>query len=188
MAALGLMSNLSEYALTVHVDVFRLLSPNSYFNSSKYSDVTIHFSTGSVKAHKLVLAQGSDYFRALFESSFKVRNVRVPLGGMAYADGMVLQEASASDIDLQGDDQYAVYGLIAYFYGLHFNGRDANSKERFAITCDARGVEYVKYQVDLYIVASKYLVPDLCSQVASDFVEMLDSLIMVDEYTVYVEP
>lgn len=54
-----------------------MLTPSRYYNSEKHSDVTIELKGKSIKAHKLVLSEGSEYFRACFEGNFKVIVYRV---------------------------------------------------------------------------------------------------------------
>jgi len=51
---------------------YKKLTGCSYYQSDKYTDVTIRFGGQDRKMHKVVLAAGSQYFRAAFESSFKV--------------------------------------------------------------------------------------------------------------------
>ena len=46
---------------------------DSFFDSPSFSDVTIHFSGGAIKAHKLALAQGAPYFRSMLLGDIKVR-------------------------------------------------------------------------------------------------------------------
>ena len=43
-----------------------------YFDLPKYSDVTIRFSGEEIRAHKLILANGSDYFQTCFDGNFAV--------------------------------------------------------------------------------------------------------------------
>lgn len=43
-----------------------------YYNSTTYSDVCIHFHGHKIRAHRIVLASASEYFRAAFERGFKV--------------------------------------------------------------------------------------------------------------------
>jgi len=121
----------------------------------------------------MVLGQASDYFKALLESGFKV-SLTARATTMRNELTSRFQEASAPTIELIGDDWCAVYGLIAHFYGLHYDGHNECSLEPLTVTSDDRGAAYVVYQVDLYVVASKYLVPSLCSAIKSDLEHMLD--------------
>ncbi|KAK5123786.1 hypothetical protein LTR85_002422 [Meristemomyces frigidus] len=167
MAAVGMIGNLAEWVEYL----WRLnqgLMRRSYFKSPKYSDITIRFGACEVQAHKLVLAQSSDFFRASFDSGFK--------------------EASAATVDLKDDDPNAMFGLLAHIYSLHFNGRNGyvKHKDRAKVSCDENGAEYVKYQVTLYITASKYLVPTLCTRVAEDFGQMLDCIVVDGGHSGYI--
>ncbi|KAK5134184.1 hypothetical protein LTR08_006844 [Meristemomyces frigidus] len=152
MAVIGMAGSLSEY-----------------FQSAKYSDITIRFGTVEVPAHKIVLVQGSDWFRTIFESGFK--------------------EATKSTIELKEDSVKAAFGLLAHLYGLHFNGRDGywHPHDRTTVFSTDNGMEYVKYQVDLYVAASKYLVPLLCTQIRNEFGVMLEGVLQADGYPVYLE-
>lgn len=49
-----------------------VLTDSRYYNSEKHSDITILLQDGTIKAHKLVLSEGSDYCKACFEGGFKV--------------------------------------------------------------------------------------------------------------------
>lgn len=51
--------------------VLSLNYTTSFFNDNTLSDVTIKFGCESIQAHKVILAQGSDYFKKMFCRSFK---------------------------------------------------------------------------------------------------------------------
>jgi hypothetical protein len=45
---------------------------HSYFDDSTFSDITIKLSDRVVRLHRVVLYQGSEYFRSLLAGNFKV--------------------------------------------------------------------------------------------------------------------
>ena len=50
-----------------------------YYNTETLSDVMLRFGEYKLPAHKLVLANGSGFFKAMFEGNFQVRS-RVSTG------------------------------------------------------------------------------------------------------------
>jgi len=72
MASLGMVENMKGCVLLATI-LHTLSDTARYFNSAKHSDVTIELDGKNIKAHKLVLSQGSDYFKACFEGGWKVR-------------------------------------------------------------------------------------------------------------------
>jgi len=44
-----------------------------YYDNELYSDIEVSFGDHEIHAHRLILAEASDYFRAAFERGFKVR-------------------------------------------------------------------------------------------------------------------
>lgn len=48
------------------------LTAHSYFDCEDLSDVTIELKGKSIKAHRLILAQGADYFKNLFSVKCEV--------------------------------------------------------------------------------------------------------------------
>ncbi|KAI7338336.1 aquaporin-like protein [Hortaea werneckii] len=132
---------------------------SEYFDSKTMSDVTVVFATEhgtcSISAHKIVLAQSSDFFKRAFIGSFKVR------------------EASSTEIRLHDDNPFALFSLLAYCYGLRFDGRSEYSKTDIAIECNDHGAAYVQHQVDVYVVADKYGVGNLCTDILTKLPAML---------------
>lgn len=59
--------------------------------------------------------------------------------------------------------------------------------EPVEIPCDDQGTEHVKYRVDLYVVANKYLVPNLCAEIVQEFADMLFAITGTGTYPTYVE-
>ncbi|KAK3676862.1 hypothetical protein LTR78_003066 [Recurvomyces mirabilis] len=101
-------------------------------------------------AHKLVLAQGSDYFKSCFEGSFS--------------------EAQSSALTLNDDpDPQALFLLIGTLYGHPAYDMEALRTLDNPITTIVR-------IVDLHIVANKYLVPALSAQILVDLPTMLQHL------------
>ncbi|KAK5685407.1 hypothetical protein LTS10_003485 [Elasticomyces elasticus] len=131
----------------------------AYFNSPAHADLTLCFGPHKLPAHKLLLIQGSDYFKAMLNSQFA--------------------EARASSITLEDDRPEAVKSLISTFHG-----HAAYNKQ--AINSTADGLAELTSVIDLYVTASKYLVPTLCSQIVDDFPEMLEAVAAGKEYSVNV--
>lgn len=147
-----------------------------YYQSTKYSDITIRFSGRELPAHKIVLAEGSEYFRALFEHDFKVGSLTTCAYYFElFSNSGKHQEASAAAIDLHDDHAHALCGMIATFYG-------HSGHEKTSVTNSENGAAYVMYTIDLYVTASKYLVPTLCSEVVRDMGEMMEVLTEDDGY------
>ncbi|KAK3050677.1 hypothetical protein LTR09_008043 [Extremus antarcticus] len=111
-----------------------------YFDSAKHSDVTIKFSGHELKAHKIRLCCASDYFRGAFEGNF--------------------QEASSNILELHYDDPDAIKGLVAWVYGLYYDGRGTFSPSPCQPTSgDLRWAR--RHLVNLFAAAKKYLVLSL---------------------------
>ncbi|RMZ20865.1 hypothetical protein D0859_15124 [Hortaea werneckii] len=140
---------------------------SEYFDSKTMSDVTVVFATEhgtcSISAHKIVLAQSSDFFKRAFIGSFKVR---------LYLS-LKNREASSTEIRLHDDNPFALFSLLAYCYGLRFDGRSEYSKTDIAIECNDHGAAYVQHQVDVYVVADKYGVGNLCTDILTKLPAML---------------
>lgn len=89
----------------------------------------------------------------------------------------IAQDADLPVLELKDDAPLALYGLIADLYGAEIfanTGEPDNRRRNFA--CDEDGAGFVKYQVNLYVTADKYLVPGLCSRIADDFPGMLGAI------------
>lgn len=73
-----------------------------------------------------------------------------------------------------------MFGVLAHVYGLNYDGRNGytKDKDRTKVPCDATGAAYVQYQVTLYVTASKYLVPTLCTQIADEFGQLLGCIVV----------
>lgn len=106
------------------------------------------FGPREIKAHKIVLSQASDYLSAAFES--EVRTAKSPL------------------LKLQEDGPVAVRGMIAFIYGLHYDGLFGYVRSKPVVTCNGVGFRYVVYLIDLYVIAGKYLATGLQHSIASD--------------------
>jgi len=48
-----------------------------YYNSELYSDVCIDFAERKIHAHRLILAEASNYFKGAFERGFKVNLAQI---------------------------------------------------------------------------------------------------------------
>lgn len=142
------------------------------------SDVTVVFQTEhgtcSISAHKIVLAQSSDFFKKAFIGNFKVY-LYLSLVELHKQSAMLtyLQEASSAQIRLHDDNPFALFSLLAYCYGLRFDGRSEYSKTDIPIDCNDHGAAYVQHQVDVYVVADKYGVVNLCTDIHTKLPGML---------------
>nr|POF06971.1 hypothetical protein CFP56_31595 [Quercus suber] len=121
----------------------------SYFKTGDFADATIQFCGGRQPVHKIVLAQGSDYFSRLFLGSFA--------------------EARSESVVLIDDGADAVHNLIAHLYGIEVVNAD--------VTCSEAGFNIVRIQIETYAVARKYLVPALCAKIEQSFAGNLASLL-----------
>ncbi|KAI6915162.1 hypothetical protein KC318_g109 [Hortaea werneckii] len=130
---------------------------SEYFDSKTMSDVTVVFDTEhgtcTISAHKIVLAQSSDFFKKAFIGNFR--------------------EASSTEIRLHDDNLFALFSLLAYCYGLRFDGRSEYSKSDIPIDCNDHGAAYVQHQVDVFVVADKYGVVNLCTDIQTKLPGML---------------
>lgn len=84
-----------------------------------------------------------------------------------------MQEANQTEIRLHDDSYNAVIGMIAYCYGLTFDGRSEYSKDGLIVHEDFRSACYVRHTVDLYIAADKYGIASFCNKILIDFPGML---------------
>ncbi|KAF2770465.1 hypothetical protein EJ03DRAFT_63182 [Teratosphaeria nubilosa] len=132
-----------------------------FFKSPKLSDVTIKFGGHfEISAHKLVLVQHSDYFKTMFNGNFCEFTNRV--------------------VEVKDNEPFAFQGLIAYCYGLQHDGTRQFTRDGHHSTDDGAILSnnaYLMYQVDLYVVAQKYLVPALCTQIVTNLPSMLRKLV-----------
>lgn len=79
--------------------------------------------------------------------------------------------------------------MLADCYGLVFDGRSEYSKEGVTIDCNDNGAGFVQYKVNLYVVADKYGVANLCTQIKERFPDMLVCITStsVKEYPAYLD-
>ncbi|KAI7204379.1 hypothetical protein KC316_g710 [Hortaea werneckii] len=132
-----------------------------YFDSKTMSDVTVLFQTEhgtcSISAHKIVLAQSSDFFKKAFIGNFK--------------------EAASAQVRLHDDDPRALFGLVGHCYGLHYDGSFHYSKSDIPIDCNDDGAAYIQHRVNVYVVADKYGVVNLCNEIRDKLPDMLDRIV-----------
>lgn len=146
------------------------------------SDVTVIFDTEhgtcSISAHKIVLAQSSDFFKKAFIGNFKVHlfSSLAKLCKRFVRLTPPSQEAASAEIRLHDDNSFALFSLLAYCYGLRFDGRSEYSKTDIRIDCDDHGAAYVQHQVDVYVVADKYGVGNLCADILTKLPGMLSRI------------
>ncbi|KAI6851023.1 hypothetical protein KC332_g322 [Hortaea werneckii] len=145
---------------------------SEYFDSKTMSDVTVVFDTEhgtcSISAHKIVLAQSSDFFKKAFIGNFKV-HLSSTLAKLPKRSAKLTpppsQEATSAEIRLHDDNPFALFSLLASCYGLRFDGRSEYSKTDIPIACDPAGAAYVQHQINVYVVADKYGVGNLCTNI-----------------------
>ncbi|CAK4031032.1 BTB POZ domain [Lecanosticta acicola] len=128
-----------------------------YFDKDTYSDVTIRSGSDTIKAHKVVIAQASPYFVSCFERGFKETNQ--PL------------------IDLHEDEPKAVRGMIAYAYGLHFDGKPSYDESRAIPSASDQSLAYAKFQIDLWVVSVKYMFFSVAGEIQYCLKDVLASLL-----------
>ncbi|KAF2162872.1 hypothetical protein M409DRAFT_26727 [Zasmidium cellare ATCC 36951] len=135
-----------------------------YFITATFSDVTIHLDNGDqVKAHKVILAAHSEHFRKMFESVFV--------------------KSSARDVCLHDDDAEELYGLLAWCYGLLYDGTHTFPKQSSAdylfsygarVTYDPSRLQYL---VNLHTTADKYMVLQLKVHAMENFALAMEQLV-----------
>ncbi|KAK3634092.1 protein modification by small protein conjugation [Elasticomyces elasticus] len=79
------------------------LTLSGFFNSPEHSDITLRSGDDEIHAHKVILAQGSPYFRQLFAQQDK--------------------DQQDETITLKGEPD-ALKGMLAWLYGLEYYGSD----------------------------------------------------------------
>lgn len=130
----------------------RVLTYHSYFDNAAHCDVTIHFRGGKVHAHKVMLAAQSEHFYKMFESGF--------------------METSARDVHLKEDDPDALFGLLAWCYGLLCIATSCVAEEHTVLETQYHGSDFedhLKYIAELYVTADKYTVPALKAHAKKHF-------------------
>ncbi|RMZ12177.1 hypothetical protein D0864_00789 [Hortaea werneckii] len=155
---------------------------SEYFDSKTMSDVTVVFDTEngtcSISAHKIVLAQSSDFFKKAFIGNFKV-HLSSTLSKLRKRSTKLKppsQEATSTEIRLHDDNPFALFSLLASCYGLRFDGRSEYSKTDIPIDCNPPGAAHVQHQVDVYVVADKYGVGNLCTDIQTKLPSMLSRI------------
>lgn len=154
------------------------------WNSARFSDLLIKFSGREVRAHRLILCQGSTYFDKLCgpESPFAVRLAL--LSDNAYT-GLTSksQEANKSEIELQDDDPDALEAMLRHLYGARFTPPALSLKPH----------DKVRYYCNVVVVADKYGLFTLAQQAHASLKTFVTSLeepslllealvILTDEY------
>lgn len=66
--------------------------------------------------------------------------------------------------------------LLAYCYGLHYDGRSNYFKTDMLIECNDDGAAYVQHRVNVYVVADKYRVVNLCNDIQVKLPGMLSRI------------
>lgn len=152
-----------------------LLNVSRYFDSPKYSDVIIRFDGGELKAHKMILAEGSEYFKTCFNSEFKVGTMS-SYSSFARLMNIVPQESNSNVIELHGDDPRVIRGVIAYIYGRTVFGEEYKDNgewyafgEGYETKTGCDQLDAIKYEIDLYVCATKYLVTGICYSIIREW-------------------
>ena len=163
------------------VRIIEKLTHYRYFDTDTHSDVTVRSGPESIKAHKIVLCQASPYFASCFEKGFKVSAER-PTIALHTVDQEISQEKSQPILDLKEDDPKAIRGLIAWACGLHFDGISSYNWFRYKPTACVEGVKFVKYQIDLWVAANKYMFWTLASEISMGLAALLKGIVSSRSY------
>ncbi|KAL1646597.1 hypothetical protein SLS58_003183 [Diplodia intermedia] len=115
----------------------RALGLPAFSGSDQFSDITLKFSGCEFKAHKVILAAKSGWFRGAFESAFK--------------------EGSADEIELHDDDPEALEIALRFLYGYRIRV-PADEQATFEVN--------VAWYLILYEVSNKYDIPSLADATA----------------------
>ncbi|KAK5685411.1 Kelch-like protein 4 [Elasticomyces elasticus] len=129
---------------------------DSFFNSPGLSDITLQCGDNKIHAHKVILAQGSPYFRQLFAQRDK--------------------DQQDETITLEGEPD-ALKGMVAWLYGLEYYGSDRvenrdqarypeGSTDVCRVWCsaDAGSRAYVLYLLALCNAGTRYDVSRLVAE------------------------
>lgn len=65
---------------------------------------------------------------------------------------------------------------MGHCYGLHYDGAFKYSKTDIPIQCNDDGGAYVQHRVNVYVVADKYGVVNLCNEIRNKLPDMLDRI------------
>ena len=85
-------------------------------------------------------------------------------------------------LHLYDDDAHAVKGMIAYLYGLMYDG-EGNFMQSWTPTPDLEATRrYMKYQVELFVTASKYQTTYIEDVIKDDFRKHLQSILNMDAF------
>ncbi|KAK3626195.1 hypothetical protein LTR56_019983 [Elasticomyces elasticus] len=105
------------------------LTLSGFFNSPEHSDITLRSGDDEIHAHKVILAQGSPYFRQLFAQQDKVcdfhgHSVVVCFEKVSQPGKLTeIQDQQDETITLKGEPD-ALKGMLAWLYGLEYYGSD----------------------------------------------------------------
>lgn len=85
------------------------------------------------------------------------------------------QESETNVVNLSQDNSRAIKGMLAYLYGIHFDTLEAFANTESSMRCDLDETELVLYQLDLYVVSTKYLMSDLSDRTRNVFQTLVHS-------------
>lgn len=126
----------------------------SYFVSSKFSDITIRTKLQEFKVHRLVICGQSEYFSLLCNRN---RVVDPP-------------NQTSQVIQLMDDDPHAVEAMIHFMYGYRYDG-------------SGRGrASPMLFHIKVYHVADKYGIPKLKQRAREKFKTMVQACWQTDEF------
>ncbi|KAL1630429.1 hypothetical protein SLS56_004957 [Neofusicoccum ribis] len=141
----------------------------SLLETGQLSDIVIKFGEDrELKAHKVILAAKSGWFHRAFNSSFQVYAAK-PIGSY-YVSLTVLQEASATSIQLSGDDPDALEFVLQFLYHENLELRPHDSTEK----------EATLFLLTLYEISNKYDIPSLANPVASGLIPIFRCGLLLD--------
>ncbi|KAK4961904.1 hypothetical protein LTR10_002397 [Elasticomyces elasticus] len=151
------------------------LTLSSFFNSPEHSDITLRCGDNEIHAHKVILAQGSPYFRQLFAQQDKVRDFHGRFLVVCFEKLPKLDQKDEA-ITLEGEPE-ALKGMLAWLYGLEYYGSDrvenrdqASYPEGSTDVCrvwcsaDAGSRAYVLYLLALCNAGTRYDVSRLVAE------------------------
>lgn len=93
-------------------------------------------------------------------------------------------EASSRDIHLHDDDADAIYGLLAFCYGLRYEGNRTWHEATVSGIVNYHGDnegQHLRYIISLYVVGGKYMLPQLEAHAEANFTAVMEALVREDD-------
>ncbi|CRG91090.1 hypothetical protein PISL3812_08138 [Talaromyces islandicus] len=129
-------------------------SIQDFFNSSRFSDLTIVTKDQEFKVHKLIVCALSDYFSRLFENNWK--------------------ETTENVVRLDEDEPRSVEAMIHFMYGFSYDSSGS----------DRGRVSPMLFNVKVYQVGDKYSVPKLKEEAREKFITAVKACWEMDDFPV----